>query len=359
MKDIIGKLVKEEVRDILSESEDMIREIVKNSLLPELRSAIRESIAEEIKKILEDVPAMEETEPSSGNTHVHSGVEDRIHEQKTNLLSRPEHQAPDADPQTPDLRQAEGRYLYCIVEGGENTNLGSIGIDGNEVYAISYKDLLAFVHNCSAEPYRSEDEEIVKGWIVTHQDVVDSMWKKTGTVLPMGFDTIIKGDEITGPEENVKKWLTEDYEKLKAKLEKVRGKAEYGVQIFWNPETMAQKIIKENAEMSKLNEDIKSKPEGTAYMYRQKLADILKKEMEKKADEYFKEFYEEIKPFADDLKVEKTKKTDDEKTQMLMNLSCLMSHDENRKLGNKLDKIDTLEGFSVRYTGPWPAYSFV
>ena len=356
--------MKEEVRDILSESEDMIREIVKSSLLPELRLAIRESIAEEIQGILQKMPSVEETTPSSENTRANK--DDRMHNRDIKPPSNPEPQALDAEPRTPDtghwtkdVGQTTGRYLYCIVEGDETANLGSIGIDGNEVYAISYKDLLAFVHDSPAEPYRSEDEEIVKGWIVTHQDVVDSMWKKTGTVLPMGFDTIIKGDEITGPEENVKKWLTEDYEKLKAKLEKVRGKAEYGVQIFWNPETMAQKIIKENAEMSKLNEEIKSKPEGTAYMYRQKLADLLKKEMEKKADKYFKVFYGEVKPYAGDLKVEKTKKTDDESKQMLMNLSCLMSHDESRKLGNKLDEIDTLEGFSVRYTGPWPPYSFV
>ena len=357
MKEIIEKLVKEEVRDILSESEDMIRDIVKSSLLPELRLAIRESIAEETQKILQKMPIRVETTPSSKN--IRSNKDDRLHDQDIKASSSPEHKALDAEPLTQDIGQREGRYLYCIVEGGEATNLGSIGIDGNEVYAISYKDLLAFVHNCSAEPYRSEDEEIVKGWILTHQNVVDAAWKKSGNVLPMGFDTIIKGDEIADPEENMKKWLTEDYENLKIKLEKVRGKAEYGVQIFWNPETMAQKIIKENAEMSKLNEEIKSKPEGTAYMYRQKLADLLKKEMEKKADKYFKVFYGEVKPYAGDLKVEKTKKTDDESKQMLMNLSCLMSHDESRKLGNKLDEIDTLEGFSVRYTGPWPPYSFV
>ena len=81
--------------------------------------------------------------------------------------------------------------------------------------------------------------------------------------------------------------------------------------------------------------------------------------MEKQADKYFKVFYGEIKPSADDLKVEKTKKTDDENTQMLMILSCLMSHDESRKLGNILDKIDARAGFSIRYTGPWPPYSFV
>ena len=356
MKDIIEKLVKEEVRNILTESEEAIRDIVKTSLLPELRSAIRESIAGEIHKTLQIMPTTEEKIPSSEN--IHANKDDRMHNRETAPQSNPEPRALDAEPRTPDIGQTTGRYLYCIVEGGGTTGLGNIGIDGNEVYALSYKDLSAFVHTCPAEPYRAEDEEIVKGWIVTHQNVVDAAWKKFGAILPMGFDTLIKGDEIAGPEDNMKKWLMEDYENLKTKLEKVRGKAEYGVQIFWNPETMAQKIIKESAEMSKLNKEIKSKPKGTAYMYRQKLEDLLKKEMEREADKYFKKFYDEIKLNADDLKVEKTKKAEDGR-QMLMNLSCLLPKEASKKLGGELEKIDARDGFSVRYTGPWPPYSFV
>ena len=364
MKDIIGKLVKEEVRDILSESEDMIKDIVKTSLLPELRSAIRESIAGEVQGILQKIPTMEEDIPSSMSTNAHADYKTRNRDIEPPSDSEP--RALDAEPKVPndghltrDVGQTKGRYLYCIVEGDKTTSLGSIGIDGNEVYAISYKGLLAFVHDCPAEPYRSEDEEIVKGWIATHQDVVDAAWKKFGTVLPMGFDTIIRGDELAEPEENMNNWLKEDYDNLMAKLEKISGKSEYGVQIFWNTGTIAENIMNENGEIGKLNKQIKSKPKGTAYMYRQKLEDLLKKEMEIQADKYFKDFYDEIKPSADDLKVEKTKRTDDENKQMLMNLSCLMSDVGSRKLGNKLDKINSREGFSVRYTGPWPPYSFV
>ena len=253
----------------------------------------------------------------------------------------------------------KGRYLYCIVEGSERVDLGSIGIEDSRVYAIPYKDLCAVVHNCFAEPYRSDDEEIVKHWVVAHQDVVDAAWERFGTVLPIGFDTIIRGSEGADPEENMRNWVREDYENLKAKLKKLRGKAEYGVQVFWDSKVMAQKLAEESVEIKKLNEEIKSKPKGLAYMYRQKLEGILKREMEDKADRYFKEFYEKIKPYVDDLRVEKTKKTEDKDKQMFMNLSCLLTKDGSRELGVELGKIDAMEGFSVRYIGPWPPYSFV
>ena len=94
-------------------------------------------------------------------------------------------------------------------------------------------------------------------------------------------------------------------------------------------------------------------------MYRQKLESLLRKEIEIRAERYFREFYEKIAPHADDIRVEKTRKTDDENKQMLLNLSCLLPKEGSRELGEELEKIDALEGFLVRYTGPWPPYSFV
>ena len=46
--------------------------------------------------------------------------------------------------------------------GDKEVRLGAIGIDGSEVYTIPYGDISAIVHSCSAEPYRSTDDETVR-----------------------------------------------------------------------------------------------------------------------------------------------------------------------------------------------------
>ncbi len=76
-------------------------------------------------------------------------------------------------------------------------------------------------------------------------------------------------------------------------------------------------------------------------------------------DTHFKEFYARIKKQVDDIKVEKTKRPDEKDMQMIMNLSCLVAEDKYKALGAELEQIDKTEAFSVRFTGPWPAYSFV
>ncbi|MDZ4383744.1 MAG: GvpL/GvpF family gas vesicle protein, partial [Thermodesulfovibrionia bacterium] len=248
-----------------------------------------------------------------------------------------------------DSKMTEARYLYGIVEGNEEITLGNIGIEGSSVYTIPYQDLCAVVHNCLPEPYKSKDKEKVNLWLTTHEKVVEVAWERFGTVLPLGFDTIIKGEEGITPDENMKKWLKDDYENLRQKLGRLKDRAEFGVQVFWDPKIISEGLIETNPEIKKLSEEIKSKSKGLAYMYKQKLENLLKKEIEKEADRYFKDFYEQIKRCVDEIKVEKTKKAEDER-QMLMNLSCLLPKEASKKLGEELENIDALDGFSVRYT---------
>lgn len=356
MDEIIEKLVRQEIKDLLAESEGIIKDIVRTSLLPKLRLEIRQTISQALEELIGKSPDLAQ----------HQQVNDDVSPQQSEEVQKPEsysktdlgHQDSDVGHRTSDIGPAEGRYLYCVVEGSEEVSFGRIGIEDNEVYTIPYEELSAVVHNCPAEPYQSEDEEIMKGWVMAHQNVIDRAWERFGGVLPLGFDTIIQGEGTTSPKENMRNWLKDDYDNLKEKMGKVGGRAEYGVQVFRDPKIIAKKITEESPEIKKLDEEIKSKPKGLAYMYRQKLENLIKKEMEGKADQDFKEFFERIKPCADDLKVEKTKKAEDER-QMLMNLSCLLPKEANKKLGEELEKIDNMEGYSVRFTGPWPPYSFV
>lgn len=253
---------------------------------------------------------------------------------------------------------AEARYLYCIADSTEKVIFGNIGIEDSEVYTIPYQDLCAVVHNCLPEPYKSEDNEVMKKWVMAHQKIVDTAWEKFGTVLPLGFDTIIKGEEGIAPDENLKKWLKGDYENLRQKLAKLKDRAEFGVQVFWDPKIISEWVIEKSPEIKKLSDEIKSKSKGLAYMYKQKLENLLKKELEKEADRFFKVFYDQIKSCVDQIKVEKTKIFEEDK-QMLLNFSCLLFKGKSKILGEELEKIDHLKGFSVRFTGPWPPYSFV
>ena len=375
MKEIMKKMVQQEIKHILAENEPSIKEMVRASLLPQIRAVIRNEIRNTLSNLMEpDSEALKREALIQENPHAQS-IESEIPE--STPPATPEHPAihhtaggqicnshlsPLNEPQARDGGQAKskiGLYLYCIAEGARETTFGAMGIEENQVYAIPFGELSAIVHDCSAEPYHSDDHDKVKAWVLTHQKVVDAAWERFGTVIPMGFDTIICGKEDADPKENIKKWIEADYDNLSSKMGKIRNNAEYGVQVFWETSILAKRISAESVEIKRLQEEIRTKPRGIAYMYRQKLEELLKNEMAKNADQCFQEFYEKIRPYTQDLHVEKTKAAEEEGKQMLLNLSCLLPKDRSKKLGEALEEIDGREGFSVRFTGPWPPYSFV
>lgn len=252
----------------------------------------------------------------------------------------------------------EGKYLYCVAAADKRHSLGQIGLDGFEVYTIPYQGICAVVHDCPADPYSSANRMVLEEWVTAHQAVVDSAWKRWRAVLPSGFSTILKARSGSDSTQSVVWWLETDYERLKAKLEWVQEKAEYGVQVFWDPKKIAKNIAAASPEISALEDGIRLKSRGLGYMYRQKLENLLKKEVEARADQYFKECYGRIRKHADEIHVEKIRKQETG-LQMILNLSCLVHEDEYLGLGEELDEINCVEGLWVRFTGPWPPYSFV
>jgi len=250
----------------------------------------------------------------------------------------------------------EGRYLYCIVNSGEEADFGQMGIEGNLVYTVPFNGVGAVVHRCEAKPYKTEDKEKAGEWILAHQYVIDLATKEFGTVIPLTFDTIFKGDDGT-----VKKWLSEEYHQLKALLVKLEGKAEYGVQVFIENDFI-NKTIGESEEIQRLKRELENKNSGAAYLFKKKMEKRIHLEEEASMNRHAKELYDRVKKLVDDVKLESTRREVPEKWRdkhMILNLACLAHKDKAPNLGNMLGELNEREGFAVRFTGPWPPYSFV
>ena len=246
----------------------------------------------------------------------------------------------------------KGRYLYGIVASEESASFGNIGIDDSEVYSVPYRVIAAIVHDCDEEAYSSDDKEMIKNWVISHQAVVDKVWEKYGVIVPVVFDTIIKGET-----ETLKGWLEENYDSLVIKLTRFAKKAEYGVQILWDIKKISEEVVSRDEELLGLQKQIQSASEGTSHLYKKKMEQLLRSRLEERSLGFFQSNYDTIKEAVDDIVIERLKPPT-EGRQMLLNVSCLVSKDCEKKLGKLLDEMNR-EGYDVRFTGPWPPYSFV
>lgn len=243
-------------------------------------------------------------------------------------------------------------YLYCIVNSGKREKLGDIGIENNSVYIIPFKDIAAVVHRCLPEPYESHDEEKVKHWVLAHQYVIDRATERFGTVIPLTFDTILKGDDSV-----VEDWLRDQYSQLKEKIVRLKDKSEYGIVVYLDKGRIEEEGS-ENTEISALRTAMQGKPRGTTFLIQKRIERRIALLRDIEARFRSGEIIKDISPFAEELRQEKTV-VSDENRLMILKLSCLVKQEDVARLGETLGKIDRSNGLSVTFTGPWPPYSFV
>lgn len=253
---------------------------------------------------------------------------------------------------------SKGLYLYCLTVGEKEELLNLKGIEGADVQTLVYQGLTAVVQECEPKPFQSENQKVLADWLLIHQNIVDLAWERSETIIPFGFDTIIVPTDGKSARRNLEEWLEKESGDLKQKLGKLKNKAEYGVQISWDPNIILPRLRKQDREIKNLEKEIRSKSSGVAYLLQKKLEELIRQRLEAAADAYFKIFYKQIRPCVENIRIEKTRKTEPPK-QMIMNVSCLQNREERAALGAVLEKIGGMPGFDVSFTGPWPPYSFV
>ncbi|OGP16238.1 MAG: hypothetical protein A2V21_311855 [Deltaproteobacteria bacterium GWC2_55_46] len=247
-------------------------------------------------------------------------------------------------------------YLYCVTRGEGSLAAGIRGIEAGEIKRVRAGDLSAFVQ----EPSFMQglpDKALLEEWIVIHHRTIEAVILGFGAALPFGFGKVLAGEDGKSPDEFLLGWLAANYEDLKEKLDRVEGRDEYGVQVFWDAQAVAQ-MVSSGPEIKKMVDEVAWCSEGTAYLQGERLKRAVQHAMAELAGSYFAEIYRGLGPYSDRIKVEQVKKAA-EGRQMIVNVSCLVRRESADALGEYLGKVETERGAQVRFTGPWPPYSFV
>ncbi len=251
----------------------------------------------------------------------------------------------------------KSRYMYGIVREDEKREFGPIGLEDKDVIAIPKKDIAAVVHECGEEPYQADEEDVIKDWISTHQGVLDRLIEEYDNLLPARFNTIFRPTDDKGSEEVLRDWLGDNYEKITSQLEEFLGKREYGVKIYYDESLALEEASNESEEVEEMEKKIEEMSSGRAYMYKQKLEKLRVRSLGNWVDERRDEFLARIKDEVSKISRGELKPPNED-LSMMLNLSCLLDGEHESRLGDVLEGIDDTQGFAVRFTGPWPPFSF-
>jgi len=245
-------------------------------------------------------------------------------------------------------------YLYGIIIS-HNKNWKEHGIKRKNIFLINEGKFSAIVHKCDEKPYNSVNPAEVKDLIFVHNNVLDKAMKDFGAVIPLSFNTIIKTSESgKTAEENLRNWLKENEEDLITKWNKINGKNEYGIRIYYEKEKLLNKIKKLNT-IKQLQQKIQKESTGMAYLLKGKVKDEVDKIAQKQILEYRQNFYNNIKELVFDIVINQSKILLDEEKDLLLSISILVNKEQIQKVKNYLVN----SNFYFNTAGPFAPYSFV
>lgn len=281
---------------------------------------------------------------------------------------------PDERPEIDD-----GRYLYCLVqvderETAEDRALEVTGVDGESVSVVAAAGIGAIVHECDSL-YDSADLAQIRRWLVRHQAVVDAAGETFGTPIPFQFDTVFRGDDA-----RLREWLREERSTLERALEGLADHWEYRIEVVDADPVDDETLVERDERLQELQAEIDDADEGTAFLLEKRrdsrLDDVraarresIAEDLEARLSAVAREVHALERSPSVSLDAESGDSQDgrsddgsDESTTQVGETCCrftvLAHEDDESEIGAVLDEFAAMDGLEIRFTGPWPPYTF-
>lgn len=256
----------------------------------------------------------------------------------------------------------DGRYVYCVVAADADQHgveLDVSGVDGESPYVVVADGVAAVVQSCEGA-FESGDVDQLGRWLLQHQGVVDAAGDRFGTPLPFRFDTIVDGGD-----DAIRTWLSSESTSFDRALARLEGRWEYRVEVTFDRDRLAESVA-DDPSLAELASRVESAGEGTAYLLERKYETRRSELVSDRLGTHRERLAEQLSTHADAVRsVERSVQLgglgDDDSSEddgETVSFSILASDAAAESVGEYLDSVADDVGASVRFTGPWPPYTY-
>ena len=272
-----------------------------------------------------------------------------------------------ASPMTGSVPTELGYYVYCVAESAAARELAAGSFptaieDDTQLEWVKANDLAAL---CSPVPLDSYGEEALAErlsdptWTAVramrHETVVEYVAKRV-SLVPLRFGTIYL------ERARIERMLTENGRELAELLERLRGREEWGVNVYADRATLMASITSLSPRLREMVQQAESASPGQAYLMQKKIEAMRVDEVRAALNEVIDSIEKKLSEQVDDakrlriLKVEAT-----EHGELKGKFAFLVKRsefEEFRDAAERLAEEHLAAGVRLELTGPWPAYNF-
>ncbi|HET6975833.1 MAG TPA: GvpL/GvpF family gas vesicle protein [Pyrinomonadaceae bacterium] len=259
-------------------------------------------------------------------------------------------------------------YVYCIAESAAAEQLPVDSLpaaieEDAQLEWISVNTLAALVSRVPASSYSEEQlaEHLTDAtWTairaMRHETVVEFVAKRI-TTIPLRFATIYL------ERDGIEQILAENSHDLELIIEQLRGREEWGVNVYSDRAVLLSSITQVSPVLRELAERAGKASPGQSYLMQKKIDALRVDEARAAVNRIVDQIEETLKAQADDgvrlriLKVETT-----EHGELKAKFAFLVRRsgfEEFRDAAERLAQEHQAAGIRLELTGPWPVYNFV
>jgi Gas vesicle synthesis protein GvpL/GvpF len=259
-------------------------------------------------------------------------------------------------------------YVYCIAETGAAVELPADSLpaaieDDSKLEWVSVSALAALVSRVPRESYSEESlaEHLTDAtWTairaMRHETVVEYVAKRT-SVVPLRFGTIYL------ERHGIEQMLAEKSRELEEIIEHLRGREEWGVNVWCDRAVLMSSITSVSPVLRDLVERAEQAPPGQSYLMQKKIEALKVDEARAVVNRIVEQIEEKLREQSDDarrlriLKVETT-----EHGELKAKFAFLVKRSEFEKFRDAAERLaqeNQNAGVRLELTGPWPVYNFV
>lgn len=241
--------------------------------------------------------------------------------------------------------QVRGRYLYAIIEGGEDgAKLGLTGMEGAEVYTIGDGKISAVVSDLPDRKVRPERRKLAAHHEILKQLMVDR------TVLPMAFGLIADGPE------SVRRILRLNAPAFADQMNRVRGKVELGLRVSWDVPNIFEYALATHPELAELRDEIFRGGREPSQDDKIELGRAFDQVINEDREAHLERVTRALKSRCAEIVNNKPRNE-----REVMNLACLVDRDHVKDFEAAV--VDAAHAFDQHFAfdfnGPWPPHNFV
>ena len=259
-------------------------------------------------------------------------------------------------------------YVYCIGESAAAAQLPADSLpaaieEDSKLEWIEVHNLAALVSRVPLATYNEDRlaEHLTDAtWTairaMRHETVVEHVAKRA-SVVPLRFGTIYL--ERTG----IEKMLTDRSRGLEEIIEQLRGREEWGVNVYSDRAVLMSTITSVSPVLREMVERAQQASPGQSYLMQKKIDALKTDEVRATVNRIVEEIEQRLREQSDDarrlriLKVETT-----EHGELKAKFAFLVKRsgfEEFRDGAERLARENQSAGVRIELTGPWPVYNFV